>query len=76
MQDYQGREVTIRAQRGYQGYGTRPFSIVRRTVRGVRLLEATWHPTNNHALFRTKAECVKFIQAHEAIMFGHAPETP
>ena len=70
MRDINGREVTIRAQRGYHGYGTYPFSIVRRTVRGRRLLEAEWLPTGNRAQFATKREAVAFVKAHEAIAYG------
>ena len=70
MLNIDGRECVIRAQRGYHGYGTYPFSITRRTVRGRRVVEATWLPTNNSAQFATKREAVAFIKAHEAIAYG------
>ncbi len=70
MKDIDGREVTIRATRGYQGYGTCPFSITRETRRGVRGFRAHWLPTNNSARFATKREAVAFIKAHEAIAYG------
>lgn len=69
MVNIDGRPVTIRAARGYHGYGTHPFSITRRTVRRVRLFEAEWLPTSNRDRFATKREAVKFIQAHEAIAY-------
>lgn len=70
MRDINGRLVTIRAERGYHGYGTNPFSIVRETRQGVKAFRATWHPTNNSARFATKREATAFIKAHEAIAYS------
>lgn len=72
MNDIYGRPVTIRAQRGYHGYGSYPHSITRETRRGVRGYVAEWLPTGNRARFATKREAVAFIKAHEAIAYGTA----
>lgn len=68
--DRDGQPVTARAQRGYHGYGTYPFGICRETRRGVRGYSAEWLPTCNLAHFLSKREAVRFIKAHEAIMYG------
>lgn len=70
MRDIYGLKVTIRAQRGYHGYGSYPFSITRETRQGVKGFRATWLPTDNSARFATKREAVAFIKAHEAIAYG------
>lgn len=70
MRDIYGNEVTIRAQRGYHGYGGYPFSINHETRQGVKGFRATWLPTGNSARFKTKREAVAFIKAHEAIAYG------
>ena len=70
MKDIYGREVVIRAQRGYHGYGSQPFSICVQTRQGVRGYVATWHPTGNSARFKTKREAVAFVKAHEKIAYG------
>ncbi len=70
MRDIYGRECVIRAERGYHGYGSYPFAIVRSTKQGVKGFEATWLPTNNTARFATKREAVSFVKAHEAIAYG------
>jgi hypothetical protein len=70
VKDIYGRDVTIRAERGCQGYGSQPYAICRETRRGVRGFVATWLPTNNSARFATKREAVAFVKAHEAIAYG------
>ena len=74
MRDIYGHECVIRAERGYHGYGSYPFSITRSVRQGVRGYEAEWFPTRNRARFATKREAVAFIKAHEAIAYGTAPE--
>lgn len=72
MKDIDGREVVIRAQRGYHGWGTRPFAITRETRAGVALYRATWLPTNNSARFAGKRDATAFVKAHESIAYGPA----
>jgi hypothetical protein len=70
LADADGHAVTVRARKGYDGYGSRPYSIVRRTRGGKRYMEAEWMPTGQRALFAGKRDAVRFIQAHECIAFG------
>jgi hypothetical protein len=70
MKDIDGIEVTVRAERGYHGYGSQPFGICIETRNKVKGFRATWLPTGNSARFATKREAVKFIKAHEAIAYG------
>ena len=70
MKDIDGREVVIRAERGYHGFGTRPYSITIETRRGVKGFRATWLPTNNSARFAGKREATAFVKAHERIAYG------
>ena len=65
-----GRHPVVRAQAGYRGYGTQPYSITRRTVQGQKFLEATWMPSGSRATFERQADAVAFIQAHEEIAYG------
>jgi hypothetical protein len=70
MLDINGREVTIKAEQGYHGYGAYPFSITMETRQGRRGFRATWLPTNNSARFGTKREATAFVKAHERIAYG------
>lgn len=70
MRDINGREVTIKAERGYHGYGTQPFSITAETRQGRKGFRATWMPSGSSARFATKREATAFIKAHERIAYG------
>lgn len=70
LRDIYGEPAIVRAQRGYRGYGLRPGSIVRRTVRGQKLVEATWLPTGNMARFKGLRDARKFMEAHEDVQHG------
>lgn len=67
---YTGLHPVVRAQRGYHGYGTRPGSIVRRTIQGVRYLDADYLPSGSRATFKTKREAEQFCLAHDEVAHG------
>lgn len=70
MRDINGREVIIRAEAGYHGYGTQPFSITAETRGGRKGYRATWLPSNNSARFATKREATAFVKAHERVAYS------
>ena len=70
MRDINGREVTIKAEAGYHGYGTRPYAICAETRHGRKGFRATWLPSNSSARFASKREATAFIKAHERIAYG------
>jgi len=67
---YTGLHPVVRAARGYHGYGTRPGSIVRRTINKVKYLEAEYLPSGARAKFRTKREAEQFCLAHDEVAHG------
>lgn len=52
------------------GHGTRPFSIVKRTVRGETRFDAEWYPTGCRRRFASKGQATAFVKAHEAMAWG------
>jgi hypothetical protein len=73
LTDIYGRPVTINAEPGYHGFGTRPYTICKEVRDGVLRYVATWLPTNNSARFVGKRDATAFIQAHEEIAYGTGP---
>jgi hypothetical protein len=65
-----GLHPVVRAARGYNGYGTYPGSIVRRTRHGVKYLEAEYLPSGSSATFRTKREAEQYCLAHDEVAHG------
>ena len=51
-------------------YGTRMFTIVKRTRQGVATYEAEWMPTRCRKRFTTKREATAWVKDHERRCYG------